>query len=228
MSPLLPDVAATLAVVRLGEDGEPIAEIDRLSSRAVPARRDSFVAGRRAARRAIAARLGGLPSRLRVEPDPLGCPVIHVDGQRAALCLSISHAGGYAIAAVGDAPVGIDLIELERLPAAMVDDTFAPGELLSLSRALASPDAILAHCLAFAAKECALKWLGVGMRVPLRAVQVFVESPLSGPYPWRACARVEHPTGSAKLTLYAWPLIGTLWAALLVEGESSASASLIR
>lgn len=209
----LPDVGVTLAAVALGEGSDDVPELDRLSPRALPAKRASFVAGRRAARRALERRWGELPAKLRIDADDAGRPLVWVDGERSPTCVSISHAGGIAIAAASDAPLGIDLIELEDLPSAMDEDVFAPGELTGFVSALSVP--MDARCLAFAAKECALKWLGIGMAVPLRSVRVDLHDRLAGELPWRASASLVHREGRAALTLFAWPVRPALWAVLL-------------
>ena len=146
-----------------------------LSPAALPKRRAEFTAGRAAARAAVAG-LTGLPAdavAILRESGPLdGRPYAAVrDGARLALHVSITHADGLALAAAAAAPLGIDVVAREPLSDAFVDEAFAPGE-LDAWRACGEHDDAGTVCAAFAAKEAALKWLGCGMRVPLRSVVV--------------------------------------------------------
>ena len=198
---------ATLAAEPIADDGDPVPELDRLSPRATPRRRATFTAGRRAARRALAQRWGVLPAGLRIDADPAGRPIVSVGGRPSATRISISHVGKWAIAAAAELPIGIDLVELEPLPASMIEEAFAPRELAGFEHALRTQDdARVAPCLAFAAKEAALKWLGVGMAVPLGAVRVTPRGPLEGAFPWRAQALITHTGGRVELPLAAWPI----------------------
>jgi 4'-phosphopantetheinyl transferase EntD len=80
------------------------------------------------------------------------------EGRPCVTRLSISHAGGWAVAAVADAPLGIDLIAIEEVGLAFADEAFAPGELEGARLAFAGlGDEPVMDCLAFAAKEAALK-----------------------------------------------------------------------
>lgn len=156
---------------------EPLApaEAALLSPSALPRRRAEFTAGRAAARAAVAQWTGLGPSAIVIlrESGALdGRPyAVGVDGERLPVELSITHADGIALAAASDVPLGIDVVAYERFPDAFVDEAFAPGE-LDAWRGGAGGDDVATVCTAFAAKEAALKWLGCGMRVPLRSVVV--------------------------------------------------------
>lgn len=217
--PWLPAIdGVSLAAVAIGPAEHPHApELDRLGPRAVVARRVTFVAGRRAARRALERRFGSLPQSLRIDPADDGRPLVST-GLPRTTHLSISHAGGWAVAAVADAPLGIDLVELEATSVGFAREVFAPGELEGAQRALSSlTDPRMPACLAFAAKEAALKWLGVGMRVPLMSVRVSYEDAPCGSWPWHLPVQIEHGDGRAALTLSLWPFAGPLYCALLVR-----------
>lgn len=206
-----PELGPTLAAVEVG----PLAALDvpelhDLSARAVDARRATFVAGRRAARMALSRRWGGLPSQVRIEPDPWGRPIVR--GAREPTHLSITHAGGWALAAVSDAPLGIDLVEHEALPVSMAEDVFTAQELPAWKRVVS--DRALSWCLAFAAKEAALKWLGVGMNVPLLSVWV-VPRVLSRSPPFSGTADVGHRHGRVTLPIAVWSPLDGLWCVLL-------------
>lgn len=191
---------------RIGEEGAPPVELDRLGPDATERRRATFVAGRRAAHRALEAHLLEANTRqtLRVDADAHGKPTV----SRPGVELSITHAGGWALAAASRAPLGVDLVEREPLSDAFAAEAFAAGELAAWSAW--EPDPVLARCLAFAGKEAALKWLGVGMGLPLQKVRVLPEG---------RHATVFHPDGRVRLGLVRFQLAPELWAVLLAGGR---------
>lgn len=196
---------------RIGEEGAPPAELDRLGPDATERRRATFVAGRRAAHRALEAHLleahlleANTRQTLRVDADAQGKPTV----SRPGVELSITHAGGWALAAASRAPLGVDLVEREPLSDAFAAEAFAAGELAAWSAW--EPDPVLARCLAFAGKEAALKWLGVGMGLPLQKVRVLPEG---------RHATVFHPDGRVRLGLVHFQLAPELWAVLLAGGR---------
>ena len=169
------------------------------------------MAGRRAAHRALEAHLleanlleANTPQTLRVDADAHGKPTV----SRPGVELSITHAGGWALAAASRAPLGVDLVEREPLSDAFAAEAFAAGELAAWSAW--EPDPVLARCLAFAGKEAALKWLGVGMGLPLQKVRVLPEG---------RHATVFHPDGRVRLGLVHFQLAPELWAVLLAGGR---------
>jgi 4'-phosphopantetheinyl transferase len=119
---------------------------------------------------------------------PHGRPTSVVAGQ-AGPCVSISHAGGYVIAAVADRPVGVDLepVSQDRLDVAAV--ALSPAERAQLDTvALAERPATLIRW--WVRKEAVLKATGEGLRAELRALRV---TP-----PWDAPA-VAGPSPIARL-----------------------------
>jgi hypothetical protein len=119
-------------------------ELERVQVRGP--RRDEWIAGRLAARRALERRLGGRARDVSVVVDPDGAP--RVVGGAAPLAISLSHdAGRVAVAlAPGAGRVAVDLCartHARRLPAILSRLSVAGG----------APDA----CATWAALECALK-----------------------------------------------------------------------
>lgn len=217
--PWLPELdGVSLAAVAVGPTAHKDApELDRLPSTATPTRRATFVAGRRAARAALERRWGSLPDGLRVDTDGAGCPVVRVNGRPRATRVSISHTAGWAVAAAAETPLGLDLVEIEAFGTGFAEEAFTPEELAGASSCFADlNDGRAPICLAFAAKEAALKWLGVGMRVPLTSVRVGFEAKLGGELPGRVPVQMEHPNGRVRLSLAIWPLTDVLWCALLM------------
>ncbi len=158
------------------------AEAALLGERAVAKRRDEFAAGRLAARAAAGALLGldAASEALAVVRDAgSGRPRLALHGRPlAAVGVSISHADGWAAAAACRQPVGLDLVTVEPLGTAFAAEAFAAGELdrwrAWLGDAWGLP---MATAAAFAAKEAALKWLGIGLTVPLRSLVVSPSGP---------------------------------------------------
>lgn len=132
-----------------------------------------FVAGRLAARRALAS--------LGLEAEVLRTPAGAEDAGRPfvaglgapPVAISLTHSGTLACAAVaeGTQPLGIDL-EAEALEAApsFLEEAFAPGELDGFRPFEAwGLDPLRA---AWTLKEAVLKVWGVGLRVPLTRLQL--------------------------------------------------------
>lgn len=212
---LLPDIdGVSLAVHPVGAAGEPVPECDLLPPRATEERRATFEAGRRAARAALRQLIGGPPPR--VDPDRWGKPTVPIDGVE----LSITHAGGWALAAAGRAPLGVDLVEIEPLPPGFDADVFAPEELHAWSPVI--ENSMMARCIAFGAKEAALKWLGIGMRVPLPSVWVLPSS-LAGEPVRTGGATLRQAEDRVELVLTVWPLLRAatpLYAVMLCVGPT--------
>ncbi len=100
-----------------------------------------------------------------------GAPFAVAGGQTLPIALSLSHAAGRALCAVGAAAsaVGCDLERVEPRSAEFVASYFTTGEALAVERA-AAPD-LLAN-LIWSAKESALKALRCGLRADTRSVEV--------------------------------------------------------
>ena len=133
------------------------AEVERLRYRG--RRRDEWIAGRLAARRVLARRLGAGARDVSVVADPAGAP--RVTGGAAPLAISLSHDGGRVAVALapGRGRVAVDVCDrahARRLPAILAR--------------LGVADAHADACAIWAALECALKLRGAGRdRVARRA-----------------------------------------------------------
>ncbi|HUR62159.1 MAG TPA: SDR family NAD(P)-dependent oxidoreductase [Candidatus Thermoplasmatota archaeon] len=140
----------------------------------VPKRAQEWRAGRLAAKQAVAQGRGARPADVEVRGDESGRPRLFVAGREAAdLHLSLTHRDGLAVAAVSEAPVGIDLEPVEAKPQSFLEEAFGIAELKDLLEASARGEDIAAQvaCL-WTAKEAALKRAGVGLRSDLRAHEV--------------------------------------------------------
>ncbi len=141
----------------------------------VDKRRVDFVAGRVAARRALA-RLG-VPASACVLPEPdgaaAGAPRVHDGGgfarDSSPVALSIAHGAGWAVAVAGrGVRVGVDIEAVEPRHPSFAAEAFAAGELAAWARALgrssADPRVVTA---AWCVKEALLKLAQCGLRAPL-------------------------------------------------------------
>jgi len=133
------------------------------------AHRRDWLAGRFAAKRAIAARYGvSLPlDQIQLEPRSSGAPrcMIRDDVERwtlAPLFLSIAHRDGVAIAAAASSAtrVGVDIELVSAIESDHYRYFLSPGEL--------SVDATLVWVL----KEAVWKALGLGRDVPFKSVRL--------------------------------------------------------
>lgn len=145
-------------------------ELDVQSDLRFAPRRTSWRLGRWAAKQALLHALGEIaPARLSVLAAEDGAPEPYLDGRPLARVLSLSHRESFAVAALADAPVGVDLEAVEPR-----SDTFLETYLTEAERALvrAAEDHALAANLVWSAKESALKRLRTGLRRDTRSVQV--------------------------------------------------------
>lgn len=126
-------------------------EVKVLSSFRIEKRRAEWLAGRLAAKALLAEYTGKPPAELEIESDLLGRPSC------GGALLSISHSGGWAVAAFkpGSSFLGLDLEKIEDRHPAWYSDYFHPAE-------LPEPDASEGTRL-WAVKEAAMKALGLGL-----------------------------------------------------------------
>ncbi len=121
LGPELPSNAARglMDVAVLAEprvEGEPAVvlgprERQLLSEMPWPLRRSEWLAGRRAAKALLSA-LGLAPERVEILPLESGAPALHLDGTpHPTLVLSLTHTRRWAVAAVAQGPVGVDVCD---------------------------------------------------------------------------------------------------------------------
>lgn len=141
-----------------------------------------FLTRRYTAKRALATMLGrdcavNELARIEVRNHPGGAPYVTIDGQAAAIELSLSDRAGWAVCLVGApgtalGPLGIDLEIVEPRSRGFVEDFFTAAErdaVLALPEGEARDEAAN---LVWSAKEAALKVLKVGLRADTREVEV--------------------------------------------------------
>lgn len=167
-------------------------------------RRVEFLTRRWTAKRAVAMVLGrGLApaamASVEIRHHLSGAPWVAVDGQAAAIDVSISDRAGWAVCLVGppgaNGALGIDLELVEPRSDAFVGDFFTAGECTAVRHLAAGEARDEAANLIWSAKEAALKVLKVGLRADTRDVEVEVGR-LRRDDGWSALS-VTHRDGSA-------------------------------
>ncbi|MHB8634297.1 MAG: SDR family NAD(P)-dependent oxidoreductase [Thermoplasmatota archaeon] len=162
------------------------AEVAAHANFKVPKRAAEWRAGRLAAKRAVQladAHVGPLEVEVIGDPETRA-PKLRVKGRETALCISITHRDGLAVAAVSPQPLGVDLETLEERPASFAAEALSPAEAATVAKA-ADPKVDIT-CI-WAAKEAALKRAGTGLKADLRAHTVKADA--------HGGAVVEGPTG---------------------------------
>lgn len=135
-----------------------------LSTLKLEKRRNEWLAGRYAAKKAIAEKVD-LPMRdLQIDYDNFHRPVC------SGLPLSITHSNGYAAAAIGKNFLGIDIEKVRKYSASLIQDFLTSHEL-----SIASSDEAIT--CAWTRKEAVLKALGLGLTVPLKNIDVSTDEP---------------------------------------------------
>jgi phosphopantetheinyl transferase len=160
---------AAFGVARVVEKPQGIlgqAELAVLTARGTPSRQADRVAGRLAAKRAVAALTGAAFPDIRIDNAPSGEPIVTLRGA-VGPALSISHSGGRAVAVASwHGRVGVDLEQVRTRHPAFAEEWFSSAE---QARFGDDPEALT---LAWAAKEATLKALGIGMAGNPRQIEV--------------------------------------------------------
>lgn len=110
----------------------------------------------------------GVPVESRqITVNPFGKPELTGNGE---IHFNLSHSGGWAVCAVGDKPVGVD-VELPRCSMAVARRHFCPEELQPLEALSWQEQKIRLNRL-WTAKEAFVKAMGRGLTVPLNSFRV--------------------------------------------------------
>jgi len=154
-------------------------------------RRTEYRLRRYAGKRAVAVALGladrlAEPSRLagvELLNRPGGAPFVRLDGQDAAVDVSLTDRAGWAVCLVGpegtmaSGTLGVDLEIVEDRSATFVADYFTPAE-RAFIHGCGTPGSdgwAWSANLLWSAKEAALKVLRVGLRADTRSVEVSLD-----------------------------------------------------
>ncbi|WP_415914730.1 4'-phosphopantetheinyl transferase superfamily protein [Rhodopseudomonas palustris] len=157
------------------------AEQALLTDRLAPSRRQSFLAGRRAAKTALSALAPGVSLReIQVLPGLLQQPVAFVPG-RSNVQVTLSHAGTAAIAVAHPeaCPMGIDLERAAPEAQSALGEQTTPRE-RALAQAVLPYDEHQRLLLLWCLKEALSKALRCGLTVPFSLLEVASLVPLPG------------------------------------------------
>jgi 4'-phosphopantetheinyl transferase len=157
-------------------------EQQKLAGFKIEKRRQDWLLGRWTAKRLmqdyLARTTGQYPasSELVIANSPDGAPFVSLSTangaqlRRLPLCLSISHSGDHALAALwAEAMVGTDIEQVERRPPSFVNTFFTEEEIAHLALL---DDTLRAETttIIWSAKESVLKAMRLGLRVDTRQV----------------------------------------------------------
>lgn len=121
-----------------------------------PLRAAEWKAGRQVGKQALQAAFGFEPERVEILPAESGAPVLYVDGAaQRSVFMSLSHTERWAVAAVAEFPVGVDVADDEdgaRLPR-IATRVFSEGE----AEACGAHDSVANQAAVWALKEAGLK-----------------------------------------------------------------------
>lgn len=146
-------------------------------------RRTEFLLRRHTGKRAVAAALGlanddSTLARVEILNRLTGAPYVQLDGERAALDVSLTDRAGWAVALLGSegsfaaGTLGVDLEIVEPRSQGFVSDFLTPAEQAYVAAQGPGEGWDAAANLIWSAKEAALKVLRVGLRADTRTVEV--------------------------------------------------------
>jgi 4'-phosphopantetheinyl transferase len=206
----------TIENVPLHEGWLSAGERERLSSLRIAKRRDDWRLGRWTAKRAVrlAGAHGGFDAaEIEIRSAEDGAPEVLMNGERAALALSLSHRNGRALCVIGppDVALGCDLELVEERDPVFVLDYFTDEEQLVVAEAPEGDRAALITAI-WSAKESALKAIRTGLRSGTR--DVFVRPGAVGLSSEWTGLTVEHPT--TERTFHCWWRAEVPWVTTVV------------
>ena len=103
-------------------------------------------------------RLLGVREDWQIVEGPFGKPLLSGEGPQ----FSLSHAGAYAVLAVGDSPGGVDIERMDRMQPLAARYCMTPEEYAIFARADAPEEFF---CRIWTGKESVMKGTGLGMRL---------------------------------------------------------------
>ena len=144
-----------------------------------------FLLRRRVGKLAVAAALGlttddATLARVEILNRLTGAPYVQIDGERAALDISLTDRAGWAVALVGSegsmasGTLGVDLEMAEPRSDGFIRDFLTPPEQAFVTGRGDREERDAAANLVWSAKEAALKVMRVGLRADTRTVEVSV------------------------------------------------------
>jgi 4'-phosphopantetheinyl transferase len=155
------------------------AERERANRFRIDEDRFRFQIARAATRRILGTYLGLAPEKVAIDLNQFGKPQIDASmvPVERRVHFNVSHSGGWILAAFARAfPVGIDVEEVrpERVTDDLIAQIMGESERRAL-QALPHEQHVAAFFNCWTSKEAWLKGLGLGLSVPLRAIEVSID-----------------------------------------------------
>ena len=214
---------ADLAEVPSGDGWLTAAEAEVHAGFRFAKRRGDWRVGRWAAKRAVAAYLGGMDvGGIEILAAEDGAPLVRLPGGDSgpvALSLSHSHGRGFAVATSDTEALGCDLEAVAPRTSAFIQDYLTELErdfVLAFEGAPRDEAANLVWC----AKEAALKALRQGLRLDPRGVEVRFEDYPQDDGGWTRLA--VNGTGTERFSGW-WRMLGGFAWAIVVRGSGRPS-----
>jgi 4'-phosphopantetheinyl transferase len=190
------------------------AEQQRLERMRFPKRRAEWLSGREAGKRLLVLAVPQYAhlslTNIEIENEPEGAPYFQIDDQRSPLCLSLSHSGELALAAIASVgiSVGIDIERVEPRTQAFFEDYFTLAEMQCIS-SLPADLRDLGITLLWSAKEAVLKAWGKGLRLDTRTLDIDLMNSLAVsaelPLGWQVLRVESHTEGMPPCSLMWQP-----------------------
>jgi 4'-phosphopantetheinyl transferase len=141
--------------------------------------RARFELGRAVLRCLLARYLGVTPRQVGIEQDQAGKPVLDAStrADEGMIHFNLSHSGGWIVAAFArSSAVGIDVeaVSAKSASAQLIEYLMSDNEMQSLQM-LPKQQQVAAFFKCWTSKEAFVKGLGVGLSVPLKAIEVSVD-----------------------------------------------------
>ena len=138
---------------------------------AVDKRKQDWLAGRIAGKRAVQKETGLPFHRIEIRVEESGRPRVFAGGQASELFLSITHSADFAAAIAGRAPIGLDLEKIEPRDRSFEDLVLTAEDRARLD-GLTGVERDQHLTLLWCEKEAYAKLIGDGLRIPFAELAV--------------------------------------------------------
>ncbi|HUU77578.1 MAG TPA: SDR family NAD(P)-dependent oxidoreductase [candidate division Zixibacteria bacterium] len=148
-------------------------EFEKYQSLTVDKRRDEWLAGIYATKKAIMKNLPEIQMNIiKIEKDEYGKPKAFIGKVKKPYFVSITHSNGYAVSLISEeSNIGIDLEIIEKRSDALIDELLNPKEQILISKQEKDIQEELITRI-WTAKEAVSKVLGTGLNIDLHDLEI--------------------------------------------------------